>query len=59
MKRYIVIVLEWLCTPAHIITHHRPWIWLPKVGYCPLASISDNLDQRWQTGVWEIMETKV
>lgn len=56
MKRLIVKWLEKACVWTHPITHHRPWLWLPiRNGWCPLARLSDRLDQRWQTGEWKTL----
>lgn len=54
MKRWIVRHLERGCEYFHFITFHRPWLWLPIHNrWCLLARWSDELDQRWGTGVWE------
>lgn len=50
-KRRFVSFLEDACGYTHWFTHRRPWLWLP-FPVCPLASLSDRLDQRWGTGVW-------
>jgi hypothetical protein len=47
LRRGIVAALESGC----VLTHRGPWVWL-QFGHCPLARLSDALDQRWQTGVW-------
>lgn len=52
MKRRLVSALEAACTLTHPIVHRRPWLWLP-LPICPLACLSDRLDQRWGTGVWQ------
>lgn len=51
MKRAIVSGLEKGCTLGHVITHRRPWLWLP-LPWCPLADLGQWLDEKWGTGVW-------
>lgn len=51
VKRLIVNGIEKACVFTHPVVHHRPWLWLP-IGVCPLARLSDHLDQRWNTGQW-------
>ena len=45
MRRAIVIALARLCDLTHTL-HVDHW-------GCRLATLSDDLDQRWQTGVWK------
>lgn len=51
MKKRIVSGLETLCDYVHWFTNRRPYLWF--FGHCPLARLSDHLDQKWETGVWE------
>lgn len=53
MKRRIVEALESACVLGHWFTWRRPWLWICGPHICPLADLSDWLDQRWRTGVWE------
>lgn len=53
IKKLIVIKLEHLCAALdkHIIDHlpeHLQMRWC-----CQIAMLSDSLDQKWKTGVWE------
>jgi hypothetical protein len=50
MKRTLVILLEKACTWTHPVTLHGPLA--GRFPLCSLAQLSDRLDQRWTTGVW-------
>ena len=57
IKSFIVRATERSCDMTHWVTHHRPWLWLPRLPgglcvHCPLADLSDRLDERWGTGRW-------
>jgi hypothetical protein len=57
LKMFVVASLEAWCGRLHWVFHHQPWLTLvPWGGICPLASLSDRLDQRWGTGWWDIPE---
>lgn len=56
LKRFIVDALERSCDVTHVVTHHRPWLWVGSP--CPLAQWSFRLDERWGTGCWTPEKTE-
>lgn len=56
-RRLTARFLESACSLTHPIVHHRPWLFLP-LPVCPLATLSDRLDQWWKTGVWKTIDVE-
>jgi hypothetical protein len=54
MRRTVVVVLEKACEVVdHLWFWPPPFRWIARWQSCRLANLSDDLDQRWNTGVWE------
>ncbi len=53
MKKYVVILLEKICTGIDFIVLRFMPEKLQLKWHCQLAELSSRLDEKWQTGVWK------